>query len=244
MSPDSGSPDTPGTRFSDGPALGLRARFGVLVLVGFLQILFVLAVVLGLAGGSGLLDGQLRQPTAAYSVPLDKPSPAPSPTPSPTPPKPEAASAKSAPPNVAIALPSVLPAPALPAAPAAGSGKGTGSGAADAGAGTGSGDEGEGTGGGPPVHPPVKIAGDIVSARDYPESSRDRRLGHRVVVVLTVGVDGRAHGCQIQMTSPDFESDAITCRLAVERFRFLPATDRQGRPVEAPFGWEQRWFAP
>jgi protein TonB len=34
----------------------------------------------------------------------------------------------------------------------------------------------------------------------------------------------------------------ITCRLAEERFRFRPSLDNQGNPVEAMYGWRQRWF--
>jgi len=48
----------------------------------------------------------------------------------------------------------------------------------------------------------------------------------------------------IHKPSPDAEADAITCRLARERFRFRPATDRAGNPIESEFGWQQRWFAP
>ena len=240
MRPAPVNPPTPGTRYSDRPALSLRARFGVLALVVFLQILFVLAVVLGLAGGPIALVRK-TPPPAAYSVPLDKPSPAPSPAP----PKPEAPAAKPAPPTVAIAMPTRLPIPAVPAAPATGTGTGTGSGSGEAGTGIGSGDAGEGDGGGgPPLQSLAKIAGDISSVRDYPERGRQLRLGSRVVVVLTVGGDGRAHGCRIQVPSPDPESDVITCRLAVERFRFRPATDRRGRPIDSDYGWEQRWFAP
>jgi protein TonB len=38
------------------------------------------------------------------------------------------------------------------------------------------------------------------------------------------------------------EADAITCRLAIQRFRFRPATDTDGKPVVSTFGWQQRGF--
>jgi len=240
MHPLTARPAYSGTRYSDSPALSPRARLRVIALVVLLQLLFVFALVLGLAGGPMALVRQ-TQPPAAYSVPLDKPSP----EPSPAPPKPEAPAAKPAPPKVAIAMPTRLPAPAVPAAPATGIGVGAGAGSADSGVGTGSGNAGEGDGGGgPPLQSLAKIAGDISSVRDYPERGRDLRLGSRVVIVLTVGADGRAHGCRIQVPSPDPESDAITCRLAVERFRFRPATDRRGSAIDSDYGWEQRWFKP
>ena len=100
---------------------------------------------------------------------------------------------------------------------------------------------GQGAGGARKVE---KIAGDIRSARDYPKAGREDRLGRRVVIAITVGVDGKPKACRIARASGNDEADRITCQLAVERFRFRPATDRNGNPVEAVYGWEQRWFAP
>jgi protein TonB len=121
--------------------------------------------------------------------------------------------------------------------------RGTGTGAGGAGNGTGSGNGGNGTGGGA-VTKAVKTAGDINSTRDYPSDSRDARLGHEVIVYLTVGTDGRARNCRVQKASPDPRADAITCTLAEQRFRFRPATDAAGNPVESVYGWRQRWFRP
>ncbi len=118
----------------------------------------------------------------------------------------------------------------------------SGTGGRNAGAGTGAGGSGDGAGSG--AGRAVKIAGDITATRDYPARTRNLRLGKSVVVVLTVGTDGRVHGCRIHQASPDPEADAITCRLATERFRFRPATDRAGNPIASEFGWQQRWFAP
>ena len=63
------------------------------------------------------------------------------------------------------------------------------------------------------------------------------------MIALTVGTDGRVKGCRIVRPSPDPEADAITCRLATERFRFRPARDRNGEPVESVYGWRQSWFS-
>ena len=94
------------------------------------------------------------------------------------------------------------------------------------------------------VSSPVKIAGDINDARDYPvpPGGREIRRGHHVIVHMTVGTDGRARNCRIVEPSPDPEADRITCRLAEERFRFRPARDEDGNPVAAPYGWRQDWF--
>ena len=137
-----------------------------------------------------------------------------------------------------------------PAPKVASKGNDVSSGAADKGEGTGAGGEGQGTGsggrgdgqGGGAVTQPVKIAGEINSARDYPRESRELRIDDQVVVVLTVGIDGRVTNCRVHRPSRDPEADRITCRLATARFRFKPATDAAGKPVVSTFGWQQRWF--
>lgn len=146
-------------------------------------------------------------------------------------------------PKVAIPRPQVAP-------PVAGTGAANTAGARDAGAGTGAGGQGEGTGSGGAGNGqgagggtrPVKIAGDINSARDYPIATRDLRIGASVVIWLTVGTDGKPSACKVARPSKDAEANAITCRLALERFRFRPATDANGQPVVSTYGWQQRWF--
>ena len=137
------------------------------------------------------------------------------------------------------------PAEALPVMPLAmttqGSAVGPVSGGVGAGAGSGAA-PGGGDGGGGLARPFEQIAGDINSARDYPAASRALRLGHAVLIVFTIGTDGRVRDCRVREPSPDPQADAITCRLAEQRFRFRPATDAAGRPVEAQYGWRQRWF--
>ena len=95
---------------------------------------------------------------------------------------------------------------------------------------------GHGTGTGP-----VLLTGGIRVA-DYPVGSRALRLGHAVLITFTVGTDGRVHDCQVREASPDAEADAITCRLAEQRFRFRPATDDAGNTVTSIYGWRQKWF--
>ena len=63
-----------------------------------------------------------------------------------------------------------------------------------------------------------------------------------MVIALTVGTDGRVKSCTVVRASPDPQADAITCRLATKRFRFRPAFDQNGRPVESSYGWRQSWF--
>jgi len=190
--------------------------------------------------------------TFTVTVTAPEPSPTPAPAPAPAAARPAGASGaagnKARPREVAAPVPKIALARS-PAPPVAGSGDatragaaaGAGSGAGTSGAGTGSGGSGSGTGGGGGTRP-VKIAGDINSARDYPIASRDLRLGDHVVIWLTVGTDGRASACKVARPSRDPVADAITCRLAMERFRFRPALDANGAPVVATYGWQQRWF--
>lgn len=123
------------------------------------------------------------------------------------------------------------------------SASGDGTGASGSGEGTGSGRGGGGQGG-IAVSKPVKIAGDINSAADFPvpPGGRQARFGTSVTVFMTVTAEGRATDCRVVRPSPDREADAIVCRLAEQRFRFRPATDAEGRPVAASYGWRQEWF--
>ena len=143
-----------------------------------------------------------------------------------------------------------IPISQQPAPPIASTGNGNSAGAAERGTGTGAGGAGDGLGsgrggngrGGMVVRGVEKIAGDINSARDYPKKSRDLRLGHSVTIVVGVGTDGRVTDCRISQPSPDPAADAITCRLAQERFRFRPAMNGAGEAVAGKYAWRQRWF--
>lgn len=123
--------------------------------------------------------------------------------------------------------------------------QGQGSGAGGEGEGTGSGRSGSGTGG-IPATPPVKIAGDIddddIDDFPVPPGGRESRIGQSVIVAMTVGTDGRATNCRIAKPSNDPVADRLVCQLAVQRFRFRPATDANGNPVPATYGWRQDFF--
>lgn len=237
------------TRFSDQPALSRRKRAALL-----LALLLVYAVLVALSLTHFYADGDLERAPAlqAYSVPLDPPAPPPppaSPAPTPKPAGAEGAAAKAAKPKPVVASPARIPTKAMTAAPVASTGDATNSGASSAGADTGGGSAGSGTGSGgngngagSGVSRAVQIAGDITAARDYPARTSNLRIGSSVTIVFTVGTDGRVHGCRVHLPSPDPEADAITCRLATERFRFRPATDRAGNPVESQYGWRQSFF--
>jgi len=124
-----------------------------------------------------------------------------------------------------------------------GSEQGSGTGAGGTGTGTGSGTGGSGQGSGAATKP-VLISGKINDARAYPipEGGREARIGKTVIIALTVGTDGHASACRTYRSSGLPETDAITCKLAMERLRFRPATNSAGEPVVGTFYWQQRFF--
>lgn len=219
-----------------------RTRWTALVAVAAIHAAAIVALIN--AFGVDAVVATARS-VAAFAVPL--PSPTPPPEPARAPEKAAPAAPRATPKPVVAPKPKVIiPRPAPAAPPAASTGTAAASGASTAGAGSGAGGSGSGAGGGgsPPfvAQPAVKIAGDIVSARDYPRDSRDARIGHSVVISLRVGTDGQVKACRVIRPSPVSEADAITCRLASERFRFRPARDQNGDPIESSYGWRQSWF--
>lgn len=231
------------------------SRLAIAMLVAAMHVAVVFALVQAFAPQIG--SAVLRPITEAFDVAVVSPPPPPPPS-KPAVQKARTRSEGAAAPAGKKTVPKEATAPrprlviAAPIAPPiAASGNSVSAGAVDAGQGTGAGGTGQGLGaggqgngsgaGGSKV---TKVSGDIVSARDYPQATRALRLGNSVTVSLTVGADGKAKDCRIVRASRDPEADRITCRLAMDRFRFNPARDTAGRPIEAIYGWQQRWFAP
>jgi periplasmic protein TonB len=188
---------------------------------------------------------------SAFTVTVTAPEPTPTPEPRPSAHSDPGAAApmgrKAKPKEIVAPRPKVAIATKI--APAAAStGNAVTSGARDAGAGTGAGGQGNGTGSGAGGNgsgaggaKAIKIAGDISSARDYPIASREQRIDDYVIVAITVSAEGRPTACRVHRASHDAQANAITCRLAMQRFRFKPATDGAGNPVPSTYGWQQRW---
>lgn len=79
---------------------------------------------------------------------------------------------------------------------------------------------------------------------DYPPEAVLKREQGRVEIVGIVSPDGRLHACRVEQGSGHDDLDGATCRLLTKRARFLPATDRSGRTVAAPFHLRLRWRLP
>lgn len=127
-------------------------------------------------------------------------------------------------------------------APSAGSADipGPGYGAGGYGNGRGAGGEGDGDGGGGWVAP-RQIKGRIKDS-DYPRSAGEGGVGGTVGVKYEVEADGRVSQCEVTKTSGFPDLDNTTCRLIVERFRFRPSLDPDGRPVSATIVQNHSWI--
>ncbi len=231
--------------------------WGLIALLACLHALALLGLARALA--PDLTSAMVEEATSLVTVTVTTPPPPDPPAPRPSPdPEPDEGSAneegrvtiareQAAPPPRIVLAPSPVPLPraistSLAAAVGAGD-RGTGSGAGGEGAGSGAGLSGAGNGGVPATRP-VKIAGEINNAADYPvpPGGREIRLGRSVTITMTVTVNGRATDCRVIEPSPDPVADRITCELAEERFRFEPARDAAGQPVASAYGWRQGWF--
>lgn len=223
-------------------------RVGVIVLVALLHVAALLGLIRAFA--PDFTAQVTRTVLSTFSVTVVTPPPAPQPSK-----EPERAGAAAEAGKKAVAREVKADKPKVdiaktPAPKAASTGSANSSGAKDAGAGTGAGGQGSGTGsgtggtgtGGGLTRKVEKIAGEINSAKDYPRDTRDLRKDDYVIIAITVSAEGKPTACRIHRPSKDAQANAITCTLALQRFRFKPATDAQGNPVASTYGWRQRWY--
>jgi protein TonB len=181
--------------------------------------------------------------------------PKPPPPPRAAPHRAHAASGKAAPahirshaaPIVAPPVP-VLKPPPVPAASIAGNGvqnaagaapvPGPGSGAGGIGQGTGSGGSGDGEGDG---GRDVELTSGRIKDSDIPPALRGAPFSGTTRAQVEVGASGRVSGCRTLRSSGNATLDELTCRLIVQRFRFRPALDEQGRARADTIIYEQEW---
>lgn len=227
-------------------------RVGVFALVAAIHVAAIFALIRAFAPGA--IEVVTQTVLSTFSVTVETPPPPPKEEPKPAP---KAAGAEGAAGKKAVPKETTAPKPKIaiakkPAPQASSSGTADSSGARDSGTGTGAGGSGTGTGaggtgsgsGGGAASKPVHIGGAINDANAFPipPGGRQARIGKSVTVVLTISPAGRAVACRIQSPSGFPESDAVVCRLAMERLRFKPAMNAAGEPVTGVFGWRQRFF--
>jgi protein TonB len=121
---------------------------------------------------------------------------------------------------------------------------GEGGGAGGQGSGAGAGRGGSGTGGGGRPTRARRISGSISGTEDYFRAARRRGFSGTVSVRFTVTPAGLVTGCRVTRSSGDAAIDATTCRLVEQRFRYRPATDVEGRPVQdtASATFDYQWL--
>jgi protein TonB len=226
-----------------------RTRLGVALLVVVVHVLAILGLVRALA--PDFSAKAVKTVLSSFNVTITAP-----PTPKPSP-EPARAGKAGDPGKKAVAREAAAPEPKVPIAKAsapkaASTGSANTSGAANQGVGTGlngpgsgprNGGDGSGPGGGRPTKA-AHIAGQIDRASDFPVplGGREARIGKAVILALTVSPSGRATACRVYRSSGFPDTDAVACRLAMERLRFRPATNAAGEPVTSIFYWQQKFF--
>lgn len=145
-------------------------------------------------------------------------------------------------------IPPITPTPIVAAAkpgtgsdPSAGNadipGPGTGSGGQGEGTGSGGAGSGGGGGGGTDL---VWLRGRIRDT-DYPRAAIEAGASGTVYLRFVVGADGRVTRCTVTRSSGNAALDQTTCRLIMERFRYRPSRDAQGRPYPDVVTGEHVW---
>ncbi len=114
-----------------------------------------------------------------------------------------------------------------------GSGSGTG------GAGTGS--DGPGDGEGVEFASPPRLLSGRITPADYPRDAASDRIEASLSTESLVGIDGRVSACRVTVSSGSAALDATTCRLMIERYRYAPARDTQGRAVPDIVPRDHHW---
>lgn len=137
----------------------------------------------------------------------------------------------------------------VPVAPIAGTGNAPSAGSADipgpgfgaGGWGDGRGAGGYGDGDGAGGWTPPRLRKGRIRNSDYPRAAGEEGLGGTVGVRFVVEADGRVSRCDVARSSGSSVLDDTTCRLIVERFRYDPSRDPDGRPVPATIVQNHTW---
>ena len=228
-----------------------RTRLGVMLLVALLHVAAVLGLIRAFA--PDFTQQAVDRVLSTFTVTITAPPPPP------PPPAPESRAAgaqgeagKQALPSAAKAPVPRVPIAKNPAPKASSTGSAVTSGATNQGSGTGAGGSGEGTGSGGSgsgqgsggASKAVHVSGQISNARDFPvpPGGREARIGKSVILALTIAPSGRATACRVYRASGFPDTDAVACKLAVERLRFKPATNAAGEPITSTFYWQQKFF--
>lgn len=91
---------------------------------------------------------------------------------------------------------------------------------------------------------PAGNPGQWVTSDDYPAEAM--RQGHEGTSGFRLAYDatGRTTGCEITSPSGHAELDEATCRLLIERARFIPGRDAEGAQIGGTYSNRIRWRIP
>jgi protein TonB len=87
----------------------------------------------------------------------------------------------------------------------------------------------------PPQLLPGPVFRTLFSVDDYPKEAVRHGWQGNVVVDITVSAEGQVSACKVVQSSGHQVLDDATCRIMFERARFIPAKDKDGKPVEDHF---------
>ena len=90
------------------------------------------------------------------------------------------------------------------------------------------------------VTPPQRIEGALTHA-DYRRARAPEGAAGTVRVSFRVRTDGRVDRCSVTASSGYAEFDRSTCALIEQRFRFRPARDASGRPIDWIIRTDYTW---
>ncbi|MEO5597312.1 MAG: energy transducer TonB [Novosphingobium sp.] len=76
---------------------------------------------------------------------------------------------------------------------------------------------------------------------DYPASAAVMRSEGHSIAQLMVGVDGVPTSCKITLSSGFPDLDSAACNALMLRARFIPAKDRDGKPVAISYSRNVDW---
>jgi protein TonB len=108
--------------------------------------------------------------------------------------------------------------------------------------GGGLGGDGHGDGDGDSVEGPRRISGSLHYS-DLPDGVLAPGEEATVAVIDTIEADGHVSHCKVERSSGYPVLDRLACRLNVERYRYRPARDEDGRPVWSREGHTETWTA-
>ena len=92
--------------------------------------------------------------------------------------------------------------------------------------------------------PEARLIEGSVSKEDYPSDASANSEEGRTAVSFVVRSTGRAENCMIDLSSGSRSLDARTCELIVQRFRFEPARDPSGKPMDQRQTQAIKWALP